>query len=111
MKLTGLILSLICLGCLLVGQTSPTPSAQKKVATVGYTVRGQGVLETGMASVTGREISDTDSLIKCSGDCELKVHNSLLSADEVDFHPKTGEAEARGNVRIKLLPEGGASRQ
>jgi len=28
----------------------------------------------------------------------------VLRADEVDFHSDTGVAEARGNVRIQLLP-------
>jgi hypothetical protein len=59
----------------------------------------------GMANVTGREISVTESLIKCTNNCELKIHEVVLNADEMDIHPKTGDAEARGNVKIKVLPQ------
>ncbi len=103
MKHAGLIPTLL-LPCLLLGQTSQT-SSSNKLATFGYTAKGRGMVETGMASVTGREISTTDSLIKCSGNCELKIHEVVLNADEVDIQPKTGDAEARGNVKIKVVPQ------
>jgi len=34
------------------------------------------------------------SVISCRGECELEVGTMLLQASEVDFHAKTGEAEA-----------------
>ena len=99
----GLIPTLL-LPCLLVGQTSLTKSSNKAVA-FGYTTKGRGVVETGMASVTGREISVTESLIKCIGNCELTIHNVVLNADELDIQPETGDAKARVNVKIKVLPQ------
>ena len=103
MKHAGLIPTLL-LPCLLLGQTSQTGSSNK-LAIFGYTAKGSGMVETGAASVTGREISTTDSLIKCSGNCELKIHEVVVNADEVDIQPKTGDAEVRGNVKLKVLPQ------
>jgi hypothetical protein len=34
---------------------------------------------------------------------EISTGNTLLYADEADFHSDTGEIELRGNVRVKLL--------
>jgi lipopolysaccharide assembly outer membrane protein LptD (OstA) len=102
MKYAGVI-PMLLLPCLLLGQTGQTSSSNKLV-TFGYTAKGRGMVETGMASVTGREIGSTDSLIRCSGNCELKIHEVVLNADEMDIQPKTGDAEARGNVKIKVLP-------
>jgi lipopolysaccharide assembly outer membrane protein LptD (OstA) len=103
MKHAGLIPTLL-LPCLLLGQTSQTSSSNKLV-TFGYSAKGSDRLETGMASVTGREIRTTDSLIKCSGNCELKIHEVVVNSDEVDIQPKTGDTEVRGNVKIKVLPQ------
>ena len=102
MKHAGVI-PMLLLPCLLLGQTGQTSSSNKLV-TFGYTAEGHGMVEMGMAPVTGREISTTDSLIRCSGNCELKIHDVVLNADEIDIQPKTGVAEARGNVKIKVLP-------
>jgi lipopolysaccharide assembly outer membrane protein LptD (OstA) len=44
------------------------------------------------------------SLLRCRGDVEMATHSFVLRADEVDYHSDTGIAEARGNVRIQLLP-------
>jgi hypothetical protein len=103
MKHAGLIPTLL-LQCLLLGQSSLTPSSNRAVS-FGYTTKGRGVVETGMAYVTGREISVIESLIKCSGNCKLTIHNVVLNADELDIQPKTGDAEARENVKIKILPQ------
>lgn len=99
------LIPILLLPCLLLGQTSLTTSSNK-TASFGYATTGRGVSEVGMASVTGREISVTGSLIKCSGNCGLKIHDVVLNADEVDIKPETGDAEARGNVKIKILPPG-----
>jgi lipopolysaccharide assembly outer membrane protein LptD (OstA) len=103
MKHAGLI-PMLLLPCLLLGQTSQTTSSNK-TAIFGYAAGGQGILETGAASVTGREISTTESVIKCSGNCELKIHGVVLKADQLDIQPNAGDAEARGNVKIKVLPQ------
>ena len=94
---------MLLLPCLLVGQTGPATSSNKLV-TFGYTTKGPGVSEVGMASVTGREINVTESLISCSGNCELIIHNVVVNAGELDIQPKTGDAEARENVKIKVRP-------
>jgi lipopolysaccharide assembly outer membrane protein LptD (OstA) len=44
------------------------------------------------------------SLLRCRGDVEMATHSFVLRADEVDYHSDTGIAEARGNVRLQLLP-------
>ena len=41
----------------------------------------------------------TDSLIRCSNDCELKIQEVVLNADELDIQPTTGDAEARGEYQ------------
>jgi len=100
----AVLIPMLLLPCLLVGQTSLTTSSNKHVS-FGYSTKERGVLEVGMASVIGREISVTESLIKCSGNCELNIHAVVLNADEMDIQPNTGDAEARGNVKIKVLPQ------
>jgi len=52
-----------------------------------------------MASVTGRQVSVTDSLKRCGNDCELKIQEVVLNADELDIQPTTGDAEARGEYQ------------
>jgi lipopolysaccharide assembly outer membrane protein LptD (OstA) len=44
------------------------------------------------------------SLLRCRGNVEMASHFFVLRADEVDYHSDTGIAEARGNVRVQLLP-------
>ena len=82
----------------------PNPTHQK-IATAGYTAKSGSIVETGMLAVKGREITNSDSITKCNGDCEITIHDVILRADELDLHPSTGDVEARGNVRVKLLPQ------
>jgi lipopolysaccharide assembly outer membrane protein LptD (OstA) len=44
------------------------------------------------------------SLLRYRGDVEMATPSFVLRADEVDYHSDTGTAEARGNVRIQLMP-------
>ena len=44
------------------------------------------------------------SLVRCRGDVEMATDSFVLRADEVDYHSDSGVAEARGNVRVQLLP-------
>jgi hypothetical protein len=44
------------------------------------------------------------SLLRCRGNVEMATNSIVLRADEVDYHSDSGLAEARGNVRIQLLP-------
>jgi hypothetical protein len=108
MRSSMLILSLTFFAWTLPAQTNPNAS-QQRLVTAGYTARSGGIVETGMLPLKGREITTTDSLLKCHVDCEITIHNVILKADELDFHPKTGEVEARGNVRVKVLPQGAAA--
>jgi len=99
-----LILPTVVFACGLSGQTNLNASHQK-VATAGYTAKSGSIVETGMLALKGREISTSDSVVKCSGDCEVTIHNVILKADELDFHSNTADVEARGNVRVKVLPQ------
>ena len=108
MRFSMLILSLTFFAWTLAAQTNPNAS-QQRLVTAGYTARSGGIVETGMLALKGREITTADSLLKCHADCEITIHNVILKADELDFHPKTGEVEARGNVRVKVLPQGAAA--
>jgi lipopolysaccharide assembly outer membrane protein LptD (OstA) len=96
------------LQCILLAQTNPNASRQRLVS-AGYTAKSDGIVETGMLALKGREITTAASLTKCHGDCEITIHHVTLRADELDFHPNTGEVKARGNVRVKVLPEGAAA--
>lgn len=107
MRFPMLILSLSFFAWTLPAQTNPNASQQRLVS-AGYTAKSGGIVETGMLALKGREITRADSLMKCHGDCEITIHNVILKADELDFHPKTGEVEARGNVRVKVVPQGAA---
>jgi lipopolysaccharide assembly outer membrane protein LptD (OstA) len=107
MRFSMLILSLTFFAWTLPAQTNPNAS-QQRLVTAGYTARSGGIVETGMLPLKGGEISIADSLLKCHADCEITIHNVILKADELDFHTKTGEVEARGNVRVKVLPQGAA---
>lgn len=44
------------------------------------------------------------SLVRCRGNVEMASDSIVVRADEVDYHPDSGLAEARGNVRIQLSP-------
>lgn len=50
--------------------------------------------------LTGTEMRTQGDLTTCRRDCELTIRGVLVRADEIDYHRKTSEAEARGNVRI-----------
>ena len=107
MKRIGLTLCLVCFGFLLAGQTNQTASTRKTVTGMYHINKVHGSEDGGMV-MRGMDFSfhDSahDSVISCRGECELKVGTMLLQAGEVDFHARTGEAEARENVRIKVLP-------
>jgi lipopolysaccharide assembly outer membrane protein LptD (OstA) len=104
MKSLMLILGSVLLAYTLLAQTTPSPS-QEKIATAGYTAKNGSNVETGMLAVRGREITKSDSITRCHGDCEMTIHDVILKADELDLHASTGDVEARGNVRVKLLPQ------
>jgi len=69
--------------------------------TVGQNGRN---LEVGRVSFEANSQQREGSLIRCRGDVEMATHSFVLRADEVDYHSDTGMAEARGNVRVQLLP-------
>lgn len=82
------------------GQTN-APAPGLKVALVTGTAAKSSCVR--IAELTGMEGSRQGELTKCRRDCELKLGSVLVKADEIDYH-EAGEAEARGNVRIKVLP-------
>ncbi len=112
MNRIGLTLCLIGFGWVLAGQTNQT--AGRKTIVGSYHLEKIHGSAIGSMVMRGTDFSfhDSahDSVINCRGDCELEVGTVLLQAGEVHFHARTGEAEARENVRIKVLPVGGGTR-
>jgi lipopolysaccharide assembly outer membrane protein LptD (OstA) len=68
---------------------------------VGHNSRN---IETRGVSFEARSQEREGALLRCRGDVEMSDRSFVLRADEVDYHSDTGVAEARGNVRIQLLP-------
>lgn len=66
--------------------------------------QNRGNFEVGRVSFEALTGQREGSLVRCRGDVEMATHSFILRADEVDYHSDTGIAEARGNVRIQLLP-------
>src|SRR6202023_2058457 len=58
----------------------------------------------GHVAITADRQEKDGALVRCRGQVEIATGNTLLRADEADFHSDTGEIELRGNVRVKLLP-------
>lgn len=52
--------------------------------------------------LTGMELRKQGELTTCRRDCELTLRGVLVRASEIDYHSQTGEADARGNVRITI---------
>ena len=63
-----------------------------------------GNVEVGHVSFEASRVQNEGSLVLCRGDVKITTHSFILRADEVDYYSRTGMAEARGNVRIQLLP-------
>ena len=66
-----------------------------------------GNVEVGRVSFEALSQQTEGSLLRCRGDVEMATHSFVLRADEVDYHSDTGTAgtaEARGSVRMQLLP-------
>ena len=105
------ILCLMVLACILSAQTNLNRPS-RKVVSVGYKAKSGTASENGMVNVRGREVQTVDSpesLVTCRGECEMTVRNVILKADELDFHQDTGEAAARGNVTVSIVPLGAAT--
>jgi lipopolysaccharide assembly outer membrane protein LptD (OstA) len=60
--------------------------------------------EVGRVSFEALSGQREGSLLRCRGEVEMATHSFILRADEVDYYSRTGVVEARGNVRIQLLP-------
>lgn len=107
MKCTVLFAIAMLFGSYLYGQTNATaPNGKAKLVTGTYATRTGQMTQVQSFVLRGADINSTNGLLSCRGDCEVTLGGALLKADEVDFHSDTGEAEARGNVRIKALPLG-----
>ncbi len=63
-----------------------------------------GNFAVGRVSFAALNQQREESLLRYRGDVEMATPSFVLRADEVDYHSDTGIAEARGNVRIKLMP-------
>jgi lipopolysaccharide assembly outer membrane protein LptD (OstA) len=63
-----------------------------------------GNFDVGRVKFSALRMQNEGSLVRCRGDVVMASDSFVLRADEVDYHSDTGVAEARGNVRIQLLP-------
>jgi lipopolysaccharide assembly outer membrane protein LptD (OstA) len=63
----------------------------------------QTTVDYGHIAITADRQEKDGTLVRCRGQVEIATGNTLLRADEADFHSDTGEIELRGNVRVKLL--------
>jgi lipopolysaccharide assembly outer membrane protein LptD (OstA) len=63
----------------------------------------QTTVDYGHIAITAERQERDGAIVRCRGKVEIATGNTLLHADEADFHSDTGEIELRGNVRLKLL--------
>jgi lipopolysaccharide assembly outer membrane protein LptD (OstA) len=63
----------------------------------------QTTVDYGHVAITADRQERDGTVVRCRGQVEIATGNTLLRADEADFHFDTGEIELRGNVRVKLL--------
>jgi lipopolysaccharide assembly outer membrane protein LptD (OstA) len=63
----------------------------------------QTTIDYGHIAITADRQERDGAVVRCRGQVEIATGNTLLRADEADFHSNTGEIELRGNVRVKLL--------
>jgi lipopolysaccharide assembly outer membrane protein LptD (OstA) len=63
----------------------------------------QTTVDYGHVAITADRQEKVGAVVRCRGQVEIATGNTLLRADEADFHSDTGEIELRGNVRVKLL--------
>ena len=64
----------------------------------------QTTVDYGHVAITADRQDKDGALVRCRGQVEIATGNTLLRADEADFHSDTSEIELRGNVRVKLVP-------
>lgn len=94
----------IFFGSYLFGQANPTDSGNKSTFKGTYTLRTDQKPQVQSIELKGASVYQENGVLSCRNECEVKLGSVLVKADEVDFQTYTGEAEARGNVRIKALP-------
>jgi lipopolysaccharide assembly outer membrane protein LptD (OstA) len=70
----------------------------------------QTTVDYGHIAITADRQERDGAVVRCRGQVEIATGNTLLRADEADFHSDTREIELRGNVRLKLLAAAPASR-
>jgi lipopolysaccharide assembly outer membrane protein LptD (OstA) len=63
----------------------------------------QTTVDYGHVAITADRQERSGAVVRRRGQVEIATGNTLLRADEADFHSDTGEIELRGNVRVKLL--------
>jgi lipopolysaccharide assembly outer membrane protein LptD (OstA) len=90
----------------LFSQANPTAASNKSTFKGTYSLRTDQKPQVQSIEVKGVSVYQEDGVLSCRNECEVKLGRVLVKADEVDFQTYTGEAEARGNVKIKALPVG-----
>lgn len=99
MNANHLFALLILLVPYLIGQTP-----DKTTFTSTFTLKTGQTTEIQSIVVKGDEVASLNGVLTCHGGCQVTLGGLQLKADEFYFHPDTGEAEARYNVRVKVLP-------
>ncbi len=104
MNSKALSLVVILFSSYLFSQANPTDAGNKSTFKGTYIVRTDQKPQVQSIEVTRGSVYQEDGVLSCRNECEVNLGRVLVKADEVDFRTYTGEAEARGNVRIKVLP-------
>ena len=101
------LIQFLCLTCLVAASLGLTQQTIRTDTVVVSGVRRKTSVSVMTGSIAAHihalQQSRQGSLIQCRGKVEISTDTMLLSADEVDYDLNTAEAEARGNVRVKLL--------
>ena len=111
MNAKALFAILIFFSSYLFSQANPTDASNKSTFKGTYTLRTEQKAQVQSIELTGASVYQEDGVLSCRNECEVKLGRVLVKADEVDFQTYTGEAEARGNVRIRALPVSAADTQ
>jgi lipopolysaccharide assembly outer membrane protein LptD (OstA) len=104
MNTKTLAMVVILFSSYLFSQANPTDASNKSTFKGTYTLRTDQKAQVQSIEITGGSVYQEDGVLSCRNECEVNLGRVLVKADEVDFRTYTGEAEARGNVRIKALP-------
>jgi len=111
MNVKALFAVVIFFSSYLFSQANPTDASNKSTFKGTYTLRTDQKPQVQSIELSGASVYQEDGVLSCRNECEAKLGRVLVKAEEFDFRTYTGEAEARGNVRIQALPVSAADTQ